>query len=362
MEIIFATYHKLLRRFKTRSARAALAGLFLWVFVAIFADILAHTPSEKRLPPLIPYAAADIDSRYTEPMPPFTDNHIFGTDKIGRDVAAGLIEGAHNALIIAFSATFIASFLGILFGLIVGFYGDNRLKMPLIALILRGGAFVLFFFYVVLLLKLQFSTSQFLLYIFIIFILIYLIIKILDLFFAKIDIPFLQKNRQVPLDALLMRLLDVIQSFPFIFILLAFVAIFQKLNALQIGVLLGCLMWVSKAQLVRGEVINIRKKDYIEAAHTLGLTDWNIMLRHLLPNILTPIYVMASYSVVSAILMESSISFLGLGLMPEQVTWGTMLNEARSYHSAWWLGLFPSLCIFILVLIFNKIGRVLDEK
>jgi peptide/nickel transport system permease protein len=99
--------------------------------------------------------------------------------------------------------------------------------------------------------------------------------------------------------------------------------------------------------------------DFMLAAKSLGLPNWRIFFRHALPNILTPLLVAAIFGVAQCILLEAGISFIGIGLPAEQVTWGTMLNQARSNFSAWWLALFPGLMIFLTVISLNKISEVL---
>ena len=97
------------------------------------------------------------------------------------------------------------------------------------------------------------------------------------------------------------------------------------------------------------------------SAQALGYSEWRIILRHAVPNALTPVLITVAFGIASAILLEAFLSFLGIGVPPEQVTWGSMLNSARTYFSAWWLAIFPGLAIFVTVTIFNLLGEGLTD-
>lgn len=162
-------------------------------------------------------------------------------------------------------------------------------------------------------------------------------------------------------DWLISRLIEVLACFPFLFLMLALVALFQP----SIGTLilaLGLTSWTSEARLVRGEFLRLREMDFAVAARASGAGDWRIIARHLMPNALAPVIVLASFGVASAILIESALSFLGLGVPLPTSSWGSILSSADDYIGhAWWLALFPGVAIFGTVVACNVIGESIRE-
>jgi peptide/nickel transport system permease protein len=126
-------------------------------------------------------------------------------------------------------------------------------------------------------------------------------------------------------------------------------------------VIIGLTGWTGIAKYVRAELLRVRSLEYIEAAQSLGFSEWRIIFRHALPNSLTPVLITIAFGIASAILVESSLSFLGIGVQAELQTWGKLLSEAREDVSAWWLAVFPGLAIFVTVTIFNLIGEGLTD-
>jgi peptide/nickel transport system permease protein len=163
-------------------------------------------------------------------------------------------------------------------------------------------------------------------------------------------------------DALLMRLVDVLLCVPTFFLILMVVA-FVGPSILNIMVIIGLTSWTDVARLARGEVLSLKSREYIQAARGLGYSDARIILKHLLPNALGPILVVATLGVGGAILTESSLSFLGLGVQPPTASWGNMLMEGKDHLTdAWWLVLFPGLAIFLTVLGYNFLGEGLRDQ
>jgi peptide/nickel transport system permease protein len=162
-------------------------------------------------------------------------------------------------------------------------------------------------------------------------------------------------------DLLGMRILEVFSSIPTLFLMLAAVAFFGR-NLYIIMLIIGLTSWVGIARFVRAEFLKLRKVDYVMAAVALGLPLRSILFRHLLPNALAPVLVSVSFGVASAILAESSLSFLGLGLIDEP-SWGAMLNQAVGSTGGfqWWLALFPGMAIFLTVLSYNLVGEALRD-
>jgi peptide/nickel transport system permease protein len=170
------------------------------------------------------------------------------------------------------------------------------------------------------------------------------------------------------IDYLLMRLTDVFLSIPLLPLLLvltAIVAASSSKAALSFGVIVlivGLLIWPNVARLVRASFLSLREREFCEAARALGNSDARIIFRHLLPNAVAPIVVQATLDVANVIVLESTLSFLGLGIQPPTASWGNMLANAQSnLETAWWAAVFPGLCILVTVLAINYIGDGLRD-
>lgn len=150
-------------------------------------------------------------------------------------------------------------------------------------------------------------------------------------------------------------------SFPGILLAIAFVAflgpgLFNLILALSIG------GWVGYARLVRAQVLSVREREFVEAARALGASDWRVLTRHILPNIIQPVIVQAAIGMAGAVLAEATMSFLGLGIPPPTASWGSMLNDGRSHlFDAPHLVLFPAAAVMLAVLSFNFIGDALRD-
>jgi peptide/nickel transport system permease protein len=164
------------------------------------------------------------------------------------------------------------------------------------------------------------------------------------------------------LDRIIMRFVDMQLSFPFIVLSLTIAAVLGS-SFQNIVITLSISSWVVYARLVRGEVLSLREKQYVQAAFTLGLPDWRIIGVHILPNMIAPIIVLGSLEVGRMIIGEAAISFLGYGIQPPVPTWGNMLGEGRDYMTtAWWLTVFPGLVIMITTLAVNILGDKLRDR
>jgi peptide/nickel transport system permease protein len=163
-------------------------------------------------------------------------------------------------------------------------------------------------------------------------------------------------------DDVIMRLADIELGFPFI-LLAIMVMVVLGTGVLNLVLVLGIGQWVTYARIARGETMSQREKEYIEAAHSIGASNLRVMFRGILPNILSPLIVIASFNVASVILAEASLSFLGLGVPPTVPTWGAMLAESRDQLLAnrWWLAVFPGVAIMLTVLSLNILGDWLRD-
>jgi peptide/nickel transport system permease protein len=158
-------------------------------------------------------------------------------------------------------------------------------------------------------------------------------------------------------DLVLSRFIEIIECFP-TFILILTILAFLNPSIYNIMAVIGLFGWTGVARLIRGEFLKLKGQEFVLAARALGFSHYRIIYNHILPNALTPILVSATFGIAGAILLESSLSFLGFGVPPPAPSWGEVLSQAMNYVDfAWWLIIFPGLAIFITVVSFNLIGE-----
>lgn len=225
--------------------------------------------------------------------------YLLGTDDLGRDVFARMLEGAYVSLLVGFVAVGIAVAIGIALGGIAGYYGRMRIGM---------GAL-----------------------------------------------------RLMTVDTLIAGLIDVFLSFPSFFLILTVVAVLKP-SVWNIMIVIGITSWTGTARFVRAEILALREQDFVQAAHALGVPGPQIILRHLIPNAIAPVLVSATLGIAYAILTESGLSFLGFGVPPPEPTWGNILSDGKNFlFDASWLTFIPGTAILIVVLAFNLFGEGLRE-
>ncbi len=162
-------------------------------------------------------------------------------------------------------------------------------------------------------------------------------------------------------DDVVMRVADVQLAFPFILLAITIAGVLGP-SPRNVVLILAIGGWVVYARITRGQVLSLREKEFIEAARGLGMGHARVLLRHILPNVLTPIIVVGTFAVAQMILLETSLSFLGLGVQPPTPSWGGMLNDGRGYITiAWWLTTFPGAAIMLTVLGINFLGDWLRD-
>lgn len=319
----------------------------------------------------IPYSSMELDfknAQYKSPfqaqnVPSFRFRHLLGTDQIGRDIAAGMVHGTRIALLVGLLAMLVASIIGIFFGTLAGWYGDESYHTSRASLLLNILAIFPAWFYgfsvrSYLITEAENPLFQILLSLGIvcfIFLMVNLLARLLE------RNSYFDKSLIVPMDLLVMRFIEVMNSIPALLILLATVAILTKQSIIMTMLIIGLLAWTPIARFVRAELMRIKKMEYIEAARSLGLPNRQIIWRHALPNALTPVLITIAFGIAGAILLEASLSFLGIGAGADEMTWGRILRSSRDYFSAWWLAVFPGLAIFLTVVSFNLIGEGLTD-
>lgn len=235
--------------------------------------------------PPIPYRPTNIN--LLAPLETPSARHWLGTDKLGRDVMAGMIHGSRISLSIGFVAVGIAVIIGVILGAIAGYFGSW-------------------------------------------------------------------------VDLVISRFFEIMLSIPTFFLLITIAALLPPSIYLTM-LIIGATSWVGIARFTRNEFLRIRNLDYVTSAIALGVSDRKVMFRHILPNALAPVIVSVVLGIAGAILIESSLSFLGIGVPAELVTWGSILQEASGATFAWWLAVFPGFAIFITVLAYYLVGEGLRE-
>lgn len=270
-----------------RSHRGAVAGglVLLFIILAVFLG-----------PYIWPYDATYIDIRSRNQGPSLA--HPFGTDQLGRDTLARMLEGGRTSIAVGLTAMLLALVLGSLIGVLAGF-------------------------------------------------------------FRRLDGP-------------LMRFTDLFLSLPLLPLLLVMVLLFREsLNGvfgpetgifILIVVAIGVTSWMPTARIVRGDVLALKEREFILAARSIGTTNFNLITRHILPNVMSPIMVSATLGIANAIITESALSFLGLGFPPDFPTWGRLLNDATQYLQDYPERVFwPGLAISLTVLSINYMGDGLRD-
>lgn len=163
------------------------------------------------------------------------------------------------------------------------------------------------------------------------------------------------------IDSVLMRFVDIMLAFPTFFLILAVIAILEP-SIFTIMAVIGVTNWMDVARLVRAEFLTLRERDFADAARAIGVSNSRLMFRHILPNALSPVLVAATFGVAGAILTESGLSFLGLGVQPPDPSWGNILTSGKdNIEIAWWLSVYPGLAILITVLSYNLVGEGLRD-
>ncbi len=162
-------------------------------------------------------------------------------------------------------------------------------------------------------------------------------------------------------DAVLMRFVDIMLAFPTFFLILAVIAILEP-SIFTIMAVIGVTSWMEVARLVRAEFLTLKERDFVDAARAIGVSNKRLIFRHILPNALSPVLVSATFGVAGAILVESGLSFLGLGVQPPDPSWGNILTSGKdNIEVAWWLSVYPGLAILITVLSYNLVGEGLRD-
>ncbi len=281
--------------------------------------------------------------------------HLLGTSRRGEDVLSGLIHGTRISLMVGFFSMFITGFIGIFLGSLAGYFGDKGVRINISMII----------FSLILLIPYLFYASQpwndgFSFLMFLIVTIIYiLVVK----FGGRIVHSIAPDSNEVhlPLDSVISRLIEILVSVPRLIIIIILAAIFTP-SVVSLILIIGLTSWTEVARLTRAEMLKARELEYMEAARVSGTGIWRQIFRHALPNVITPALVMLTFGVSAAILTEAGLSFLGIGVPHDVVTWGSLLAAGKDNMNAWWLVLFPGAALFATVYLFNMTGEALRER
>jgi peptide/nickel transport system permease protein len=289
------------------------------------------------------YSTIDNDASFT---PPFQSSHWLGTDIIGRDTFAGILKGTEIAVRVGFFSVFIALLFSLVVGLLVAYIKRFPIKVDFVSLILYFLSIVILIYYVWL--GFYSSMAPF----FLVFIL---------LLGINMGYHYLSRNKKkklnLPVDGIYFRIIEAMKAIPGLIFILACVSIFDRFTVNGLILILAFLIWPTLSRYIRAEALKILAQDYITAAKAYGASGFRILYIHVLPKLFTSLSVVLAFAISSAILIESTLSFLGIGIPIEQVSWGSLLKEGQRNFSAWWLAVFPGIALFGLILCLNIIAE-----
>ncbi|HZH68579.1 MAG TPA: ABC transporter permease [Chitinophagales bacterium] len=328
---------------------------------------------EKAIYPIIPYSPTTQDYKNAQFTSPFGEQnvpskrwrHWLGTEQLGRDVLSAMIHGTRIAFKVGLVSMFIATLIGIVLGSLAGFYGDERLRFSRVSIILSIVFLIPVYFYAfqsrahILSDAIGESFIKFFGQLFISFLIVILFLGLIWL----IGKP-LKKNEwlahqiSIPIDIMVQRLIEVLVSIPSLFLIIAIVAI-AKPSIMLVMAVIGLTSWTEIARFIRAELLRVRNLEYIEAANALGYSNLRALFRHAIPNAISPVLITIAFGIAAAILVEGYLSFIGIGIPPEILTWGKLLSLSRS--APWWFALAPGFAIFLVVTLFNLLGEGLTD-
>ena len=347
---------------KNKLAFVGLAIFILFFFTALTGLILTSGTKPVFDPALVrlqeklrpPLAKPNLEALSPEELPTL-GVYLFGTDDLGRDVFSRMLQGAWVSLTVGFVAVGIAVIIGIFMGGISGYFGEKHIRGDhiLFLLLLHAGI-------VLLLLSVRPWGVALAGGIFWGVILAFWWRKGWTGRHLPGWLSFLRMDT-VSIDTLIMRFVDIMLCFPSFFLILTVVALLPA-SIYNIMIVIGLTSWMGATRFVRAEFLSLREQDFVTAARALGVTDWRIIFRHMIPNAIAPVLVSATIGIATAILTEAGLSFLGFGVPPPHATWGNILSDGKNFiFDAPWLTFIPGFAILIVVLSFNLFGEGLRD-
>ncbi len=318
------------RLLQNRSARLGGALVGALILFAAFGPLAApHGPLDSDFAHGMSASGSPVGPSATFPL---------GADRLFRDELARLAYGGRTSLLIAVSATLIASALGAIVGIVAGWYEGTRARIPWPALASFGMGVA--------------ALSQG-----------WAAVAAIA-FGASVTIAPMCKSAgpHIDVDGWLMRLIDVLLAFPFLLLVMAIGAALDRTTASTIFVTLGLTGWLGIARVLRAKTMQVRRLEYVEASRALGQSTARLMLHHVLPNVAGPLIVTATVQIAQMVVVDSVLSYLGVGISPPTPTWGRMLFEGQDdYLAAPWLVMAPGAAILLAVWGFNMLGEGLRD-
>ncbi len=305
----------------------------------------------------IPYSYYSIDLKAGAHVGPFDTlktslrfRHWLGTDPLGRDVMAGMIRGCRVSLIIGLGAMLLSLLIGVPLGSVAAYWGNKRWRLSWLHVLL-GSILIITGMYI---LSIPISIS----------------VKLITLLLVALSIVFIgilfRKTRSgritIPLDQMIMGLISIVDSFPALFIILILLFVIPVKGWFIVLMAIALIRWPVMARYMRAEVYKMKESNYIRAAQILNLRDVYILRHHIIPFAFRPVMISFVFGVSSAILAESSLSFLGIGMPAEELNWGRLLAQARNHFDSWWLVVFPGMAIFFTLIALYTIGNAMQKN
>jgi oligopeptide transport system permease protein len=266
-----------IRRLLANKAALVSLGLFVVIVVAAFAG-----------PYFVPWAYDRVDWTAIRQPPNFEKGHFFGTDQNGRDLLARTLQGTQMSLIVAFVATLVSVFIGVVYGAVAGYFGGR-------------------------------------------------------------------------IDAVMMRFVDIMYALPYILFVIILVVIFGR-SPILLFIGIGCIEWLTMARIVRGQTLTLKEKEFVEAARAGGARHFTIILRHIVPNLTGPVVIYATLTIPEIIIIESFLSYIGLGVQEPLTSLGTLIaNGAPVVEVLPWLLIFPGIVLVALLFSLTYLGDGLRD-
>ena len=342
--------------------RLALVGLviFLAFFITAVAGVVLTSGQDPIFNPALvrlqekllpPFSRPNLETLKAHEAPTL-GIYLLGTDDLGRDVFARMLQGAWVSLTVGFVAVGIAVIVGIFMGGLAGYYGQGGICYDqILSLLLLLSGIIFFFLGWVKLGCGLFGVG--------------IIIFILSLTARRAKgnhfMPGWLRKTAFSFDTLIMRVVDIMLCFPSFFLILTVVALLPA-SIYNIMIIIGLTSWMGTTRFVRAEFLSLREQDFVSAAKALGVGNFRIIFRHMMPNAIAPVLVSSTIGIATAILTEAGLSFLGFGVPPPYATWGNILSDGKRFiFDAPWLTFIPGVAILIVVLCFNLFGEGLKD-
>lgn len=296
-------------------------------------------PADAIIFPPVPYSPQMIDPDHSDYVSPFDDQlaglkyrHWLGTNKLGQDVLSGIIHGTRTAVLVGFFSMLIALIIGIPLGILSGYFGESGWKVSRLQ----------FYLFLLLIIPAFFYASKISSHI-----LVQVLVALLIVCSPAL-IPAYGRSVAIPVDRLSSSAIEIFLSLPRLLLLLVIAAVTGPSLTMLI-LIIGLTSWTEIARILRIEVIKVKGMDYYTAAVTTGISPFRLWTKHLLPNVMTPVWPIISYGMAAAVLVEAGLSFIGAGTSPDTPSWGKMMFDARQNYQAWWMVIFPGTALFGLL-------------